>query len=323
MSRRAAYALLASVTIGPAAVAGADTEVVGVEERAPFVSAHLGVAVWSGYDRDRGGFVLRMRSGGVTSDLSVAPRPVAFDADVGVDAEGNLVVLYSRCAAEAALGFSDIRPRWASRPACRLYEYDVGDRRERALAGTHAAGASEALPSRAGRRLVFVRTRRHRGRTVRRLHVRDGRTRRVVALRGEPTSVDASSAAVAYLLERAIAPERCRTGGDDRLGPDEQSVWLLRRRPRRVARSCTGGPAVSSPTLIGDVLYLLARGADSTVRRVTNAGARTSSAPLPAGAYDVAVDGDTAVGVRFVAGSYEIFADGPLRFGRTRAGRTS
>ncbi len=284
-----------------------------------FLAAHRGVVVWSGYDRARDAFVLRMRSAGVTSDLPVAPRSVPFDADIGTGADGGLAVLYSRCAGEPATDAAAFRPRWTARRGCRLYEYDVRAGAEQALADTHLLGASESLPSRAGRRLAFVRTRRSRGRLVRRLHVRAGASERAVVVRGEVASIDASARAIAYAIERSVAAEGCPTAtdADHELGTVEaRSVWLLRTRARRLAVSCGGAPeSFSSPSFAGGGLFLLAGGRATFVERRTAAGRRAGRMGLPAGVYDAAVDGDAVYGVRHGPGGYEVLALTPSRFG--------
>ena len=86
----------------------------------------------------------------------IAPRGTAFDADLGRDADGRVVAVYSRCAktypqlpGRLPIHLYDVR--------CDLYEYDVSARRERRLAGPSRRATSEFLPAIDGRRLVFAR----------------------------------------------------------------------------------------------------------------------------------------------------------------------
>jgi hypothetical protein len=61
------------------------------------VSAYGGVAVWSAFDPASKTYRLRAYRGGHVSDVPVPPRRSPFDADVGPDATGQPVVVYSRC----------------------------------------------------------------------------------------------------------------------------------------------------------------------------------------------------------------------------------
>ena len=124
--RRALLATLA-LLVFPAA-AQADFTVSDVERPTP-VSAYAGRVVWSQYDASIAGYRLleahASPAGQVTTVLTVAPRSVPFDADVGPGADGAPTVVYSRCATEPRLG-ADQLPVWATGRGCDVYRFTLG-----------------------------------------------------------------------------------------------------------------------------------------------------------------------------------------------------
>lgn len=90
----AALAAAAALAVVPAAY----SEELARPERATSVDAERGAAVWSAYDAAAGGF--RLMLGGVGKTPRVLPARVSpdpFDADVGDDAQGRRVVVYTAC----------------------------------------------------------------------------------------------------------------------------------------------------------------------------------------------------------------------------------
>ena len=77
---------------GPGAIAGVNG--------CTAVSAHAGRLVWSAFDPATGRYALMTASAGGVSAVAVAQRARAFDADLGEDAAGRVVAVYSRCAAD-------------------------------------------------------------------------------------------------------------------------------------------------------------------------------------------------------------------------------
>jgi hypothetical protein len=116
-----------------AALALAAPAAASAEVLAPYdgqqVAQYAGVQAWSRQQGDR--FALMVRSEGRVAPAPVAAQPVPFAVSLGTDAGGRRLAVYPRCA------------RGSSRVRCRLVAYDLGARRERRLAGTHVAGASE------------------------------------------------------------------------------------------------------------------------------------------------------------------------------------
>ena len=70
------------------------------------VSAYGGYFAWSELDVATGRYYLTMRFGGVTTRMPVAPRTVAFHVDLGADATGRTLAVYSRCSTERSRYFA-------------------------------------------------------------------------------------------------------------------------------------------------------------------------------------------------------------------------
>ena len=86
--------------------------------------------------------------------MAVAPSPFPFDVDLGTDATGRTVAVYSRCAAPTAKPARSLGGRHRARSLggvyrarCRLFELDPGDGRERPLREIAARGVSQVRPA--------------------------------------------------------------------------------------------------------------------------------------------------------------------------------
>ena len=145
-ARRLAAVLV--MACGWTSSAAADT-VISVEPAAPKLSAAAGVLAWSNFDQATGAWFLAIRRGTLVQRLPVAPRAVPFDVDLGHDARGHLIAVYSRCDREP--GFPP------TGRGCDLYRYDLDAGLERRLAGASTDVASEYLPSLDGGRVAFAR----------------------------------------------------------------------------------------------------------------------------------------------------------------------
>ena len=108
------------------------------------VAAHDGRQAWS-HRLDGGRFELLLRENGGVRALAVRPQPRPYDVTLGRDARGNPVAVYASCPAASFPG------------RCRLRMIDLASGRDRAVPGTHAAGASEYLPALSNGRLMFAR----------------------------------------------------------------------------------------------------------------------------------------------------------------------
>lgn len=131
-------------------------EVIAREKRITPITAHGSYAAWSRFDGRA--FRLMIWHDGRARRAAVRSRPAPFDADLGVDARGRVVAVYSRCAGIEPPGRRDtVLPSGVENEGCDLYQYDVRTRRERRLARPSRTGTSEFLPAIAGDRLVFAR----------------------------------------------------------------------------------------------------------------------------------------------------------------------
>jgi hypothetical protein len=186
------------------AARAATTAPVAVE---PFVSklaAYGGVLAWSHWDAALKGFRLMIHTGAGNQLLPVAPRTVPFDVDLGPDARGRVVAVYSRCAQEQpvwTLGPSIVRVR-APR-GCVLYRYDFATAREQRIPRIAGAG-SFYLPTIWSNEIAYVRA--HGGRApmlfAQPLRAARGKPIRAVALPGGP-SIEAGGAGPVSLDLRA------------------------------------------------------------------------------------------------------------------------
>jgi hypothetical protein len=157
---RSSVALLAGVAVLMGATpASADEEIArpaclpfgsGVPFSCTGVSAYGGRLVWSDYDAAAGGFVLVTRADGVSSRAPVPPRTRPFDADVGPDARGLPVVVYSRCAGDPG----------GPTTGCGVWQLDLATAAERRVLPDVTASV-ELRPSRWRRSIAVARRDRH------------------------------------------------------------------------------------------------------------------------------------------------------------------
>lgn len=158
MTRRLLIVVLAvvAVSVQTAAARAQQTTTTLAELGGPTgLTAYVGRVLWSTLDPSTGAYRLTQRYRGITSTLPVAPRAAAFDADLGTDAQGRTVAVYSRCSAER--GASDPRtPRWDQARGCRIYEFSFATGQQRRVAGLARGDASEFLPSMWRGRLAYA-----------------------------------------------------------------------------------------------------------------------------------------------------------------------
>jgi hypothetical protein len=210
-------------------------------EHASKVSVLDGDVVWSSYDATAKRSRLMHWSNGVASALPVTPRKGPFDADLGRDGAGNVVVTYSRCGRDPTPLSPRQWPWHASARRCRLYELRLGDRHERRLGPAPPHGRSWMMPSRWGGNVVFFDSPDGRsGGAVRWLKISAPRGLRTlprgprsVEISAGPTAIDVRGQRVAYDW-RAEHRHNCRDATGDPDGPayslDVFSGWL--RVPR-------------------------------------------------------------------------------------------
>jgi hypothetical protein len=191
-----------------AATARADTTIAPLAGATP-VRALGSTAVWSSYDPVAKVYRLTLRSGGVVSAVPVAPRKAPFDADLGTDAAGAPVLVYSRCTRDGPL------PR-----GCNLYERPLtGDQTERAIAGANTP-RDETHPTLSKGRLVWARSAR-------------GRVRLYTRMLSAPRSTRSRP------LTGALPSRTCRTLGKRCVPVREVAILQLELAGVRLAVSST------------------------------------------------------------------------------------
>jgi hypothetical protein len=127
------------------------------EPVAPAISTHGSLASWSHWDGRT--WRLRLRRGdGRAVTAPVPGQKMPFDVDLGPDAHGRTIAVYSRCRrpARSRASYDAPVPNRASAAGCRLYRYDPVARRERRVALDAQSGASYYFPAVSGRRIAFA-----------------------------------------------------------------------------------------------------------------------------------------------------------------------
>lgn len=141
--------LLAAIAVGLAApaMASAETTITTVEFPTE-IRSWKGIGAFSVYDRAAGVYRLAItRGGGALQILPVAPRQVAFDADVGPDTRNQAAIVYSRCASDTP-----------ARRDCDIYRYSIARNVESKITNADSNSASEYNPTIWNGRVAWVRT---------------------------------------------------------------------------------------------------------------------------------------------------------------------
>lgn len=304
--------LLGALAQAPPALAD---EVIAVEGRPTPLRADGGILVWSRYDSRSERYRLVVREGESTTVLPVRSRAVPFDADVGPDAGGRRVLVYSRCRRERLeSGLQQgLNPRRDVSRGCDLYLFDLAANRERRIRSASRRDASEFLPTIWGDRLAFVRIyERRRGLrgSLPHIYVMDLETRREIRIRGSgrgvygeidegtfdggpgPGSLDLRGRTLAFGWESRR--EECG-GARDPSGEllVRAEIWTVSvsGTRRRITIDC-GERSVFAPSFAsGGVYYLADQG--RTVSRSATRGEHRAQARLAFPVDAMAQDGAT------------------------------
>jgi hypothetical protein len=149
-----------ALAVSPPARAGA-RQTIAVEPYVSKLASYAGVLAWSHWDSKAKTFRLSVHFRGHTELLPLAPRKVPFDVDLGPDAQGHTVAVYSRCRREEAVWVQGVPGARTVIPGgCALYRYSFASRREARIAGIAGAGSgSFYLPTVWRNELAYVRAR--------------------------------------------------------------------------------------------------------------------------------------------------------------------
>ena len=150
-----ALAAAGGPTLASAAPVAAGPVVAALTANAPIAAGGAWI-VWSAPGAH--GWTLEGSRFGIVRTLAAAPRPQAFDLNVGTNAGGGPVVTFSRCtrtpgAPPFGLGF--VAPLTGR--GCRVHVFDLTTGRESTPAIPHPAGTSDTTPSMWHGRVAFAR----------------------------------------------------------------------------------------------------------------------------------------------------------------------
>lgn len=178
--RMLGVAVVALGSVVVPATAGAAEKTVAKVDRATEIRSWKGIGAFSVYDEKKGVYRLAItRVGAKPEILPVAPRSVAFDADVGPDTRNEPAVVYSRCDSEAP-----------ERRDCDIFRYSITRNVESKITNADSDSASEFNPTIWAGRVAWVRTYDRRADDTPYVYTRTltaPRTRRSQRLPGVPT----------------------------------------------------------------------------------------------------------------------------------------
>jgi len=226
-------------------------------QRPTAIRAWEGIGAFSVYDSGAGVYRLAIIGrGGAPVLVAVAPRTVAFDANVGPDSAMRPTIVYSRCERE--------RPR----RDCDIYRYSIARGVESKIAGADSDDASEFNPSIWRDRVAWVRTIDARRAATPRIYVRSltaprsRRSRRLSLIAGKQCASLAACGAdveeIALYGERLAVNVTYASGNFGGIcGLKEIHVQTIGQRARRLASQLCGlsGQSYAGPSFVGGSLY--------------------------------------------------------------------
>jgi hypothetical protein len=295
-------------------------------ERAPTsVNAFRGRVVWSSFDPASGEYSLKVSRLGRVRKLGVRTRTVPFDVDLGPDAHGRAVAVYSRCRREEPVAYitdNGVMAHYERARGCHIYRYRFDTGRERRLNVPGMGRTSDYRPTIWGRTLVFARIFPHR-RGVRgaypflySMRLPDGAPQRLrggtrgwYLARSEggpgPVSLDLRGDQLAFAWFALLG--RCPFQTEEDYAAGLAEVWLgrLGARPRLVDRGCqgdSGTPYRPNDTIGahdlgfdgGELWYVQQRASGSFFRGYVPSTRSAESYPLPFAGLGLAVYRRTA-----------------------------
>jgi hypothetical protein len=305
---------IAVATAGPVVVPGVasaaptTSDVASVSRVTP-VTRLGGWTIWSAFTPGRG-YVLTGRTGtDAPVALPVPPRKVPFDADLGRDADGNLVVAYSRCRTEPKQTWSATTylPLRIEGKGCDIYTYRQGAKAETRIKAISSPRTSEILPSIDRDRIAFVRVApRSAGKPYRatvqvatlgthtRVRQQKGGPVGTNGLPG-PSGLDLSGnhVAVTWASRTSSADGIGAFASDSRLFVD--TLGGTSRVVQRVTQGGESSLMLQAPSIDGAYVYYSAEGYDrpNVVSRATLSSGKVTSVPAPLYVTGLAADAGT------------------------------
>ena len=255
-ARSALACVIALAVAAPASAAGVTT-LAGYSRSTP-ISAFGDAAVWSAYDDATKRYTLTLKVGETIRALPPAPREDAFDATVGRDAGGRVLVTYGDCPPGRR---------------CGVYGFDPQSDTSRLLHASTRRGVLPESPSVWGNRVVWVEARGERPRrtvfaartpggrpkVLRRFTA--GRSVGATALRGDVLALAVGQAADGQIQAQRLDGTRRRVVGHTRSGENVQTFVGLSFVGRTLywSRICTGDPCAGVAFRYRDGRYAHAR----------------------------------------------------------------
>jgi hypothetical protein len=328
--------------VGPARADDVPIATVGARTT---LSAYGGWLVWSAHESDGRWRLMASHDGRPAQALPVARRDVAFDADVGPDADSKPAVVFSRCATDV-VDESYAAPSRRPSAGChvRILRLEPGAR-EKAAGIPRPGNASDTVPSIWRGHIAFQRFRE--GRTVSTIELWDPGLEQMRTLRhgpvphaacpyrtgcagvhyiGEVLQQDLGARVLAFLWEVQV-PNVAGIGPGWQIRADPLGKGAPFALAGGIVSGTCGGSRPHSPQAVGsEVLWLSAEfdgECGATTTRLRRAG-RTGSAwatPVAAGVertWALARDGAVVYGLRGPDRG-EPGGDGPLTIVRKPA----
>jgi hypothetical protein len=254
------------------ALAAAVDRVISRDRTAANLSAFGQGLVWSRTETD-GRARLVLRGFGAPGDVNVAPLAGGlFDPDLGEDASGGVVAVYTRCAGVSGRN-------------CDVYEFDFARDRERKVPGASSPRCSEFAPSIWQGAIAFARSG---PKGCGGLYVKGRRGSPLQLDSRVPADTDFRAGRVAYLLTPAAGRSMIRVF-TIKEGSSRAVVSGLQSQGERTR--------VSSPIFGGRYIYFLfqdqrrKRFAVGRSRGHGNSSVQFSDRSLPGAVDSIAVDG--------------------------------
>jgi len=295
--------------------------VIATETRPTTVSAFGGLVLWSSAVPATGQYVLRSWNGTSVETLPIPARDAPFDADLGPDAHGRPVAVYSRCTTEELLATGPF-PDYAAGRGCDLFRYRFDARREEHLRSLSSPSQNESRPTIWGTHVAFARDVGNARRRASQLYVgtlSSGQpTRRIrggddpferafCESRARPSRLDLRASRLVFAWDEVCGGDFDCQGQRGGFTPPVAQVWDVSIAPggrrRRVQSVCSLGDEnhglpFASPALAQDRLLYLVYGrsrSDSPYQVRRRRGRNVIDRPAPWASRALTADGSRLV----------------------------
>jgi len=295
--------------------------VIATETRPTTVSAFGGLVLWSSAVPATGQYVLRSWNGTSIETLPIPARDAPFDADLGPDAHGRPVAVYSRCTSEMLFATGPF-PDYAAGRGCDLFRYRFDARREERLRSLSSPSQDDFTPTIWGTRVAFARSVSDDRRSASQLYVgtlSSGQPPRPIrggddpfehafcASRARPSRLDLRASRLVFAWDEVCGGDSGCEGQRGGFTPPLGQVWDVSIEPggrrRRVQSVCSGGSenpglGFASPALAQDKLFYFVQApspSDSLFQVRRRRGQNVTDRPAPPTSRALTADGSRLV----------------------------